>query len=200
MANTLVRFGFKHLGDMGGGSPTYQMTPRAVQSTYSTLIGFGDPVQKLNATSPYVIRATGTTTMTTPVAGIFQGCYYVPSGGTPAWSPYWPGASVVDGTAYLIDSPNALFLVGTLATAIGSGALGQVVTFTGGAPATTGGGYSNAVLDADTLGTAGGTAASFLPFRVNSLYAGIGNGSDPTTNYNWVVVQFNYQQNRAANV
>ena len=51
-----------------------------------------------------------------------------------------------------------------------------------------------------TLGTAGGTAASFLPFRVVSMYQGVGNGSDPTTNFNWVVVGFNFESNRALNV
>lgn len=199
MANTQARFGLKHIGDMGGASPTYQLTNRAIQSTYSTYIGLGDPVQKLNATSPYIIQATGTTLMTSPVVGIFQGCFYTPAGQAPTWSPYWPGASSVDAVAYLIDTPNALFLAATTLTAISTGAIGQTVTFTGGIPATTGGGFSIATIDAATLGTAGGTAASFLPFRVNSLFQGVGNGSDPSSNYNWVVVQFNFAQNRAAN-
>jgi hypothetical protein len=199
MANSQARFGFKHIGDMGGASPTYQLSTRAIQSSYSTYIGFGDPLQKLSATSQYVIQATGTTAMTSPVIGIFQGCMYTPSGQPPTWSPFWPGAAVADAVAYIVDSPNALFLVAATNTAITTGAIGQTIAFTGGAPATTGGGFSIATLDAATLGTAGGTAASFLPFRVNSLYQGVGNGSDPATAYNWVVVQFNFSQNRAAN-
>lgn len=200
MANTQARFGFKHIGDLGGGSPTYQMVTRSIQSTNATTIGFGDPVVKANATSQYIIQAVGTTVVTTPIVGIFQGCMYTPSGGIPTWSPYWPGAAASDATAYIIDSPNALFLAATLLTAITTGAIGQTVAFTGGAPATTGGGFSIATLDAGTLGTAGGTAASFLPFRVVSMYPGVGNGSDPTTNYNWVVVSFNFEVNRALNV
>lgn len=200
MANSTATFGFKHIGDLGGGAPTYQLTTRAIQSSNSTKIGFGDPVVKANATSQYIIQAVGTTVVTTPIIGIFQGCMYTPAGQAPTWSPYWPGAAAVDATAYLIDSPNALFLAATLLTAITTGAIGQTVTFTGGVPATTGGGYSNATLDAATLGTAGGTAASWLPFRVVSMCQGVGNGSDPTTNYNWVVVSFNFEQNRALNV
>ena len=200
MANTQARFGLKHNGYLSGGAPDYQLTTRAIQSSNSTLIGFGDPVVKANATSPYIIQAVGTTVVTTPVVGIFQGCTYTPAGGVPTWSPYWPGAAAVDATAYIIDAPNATFLVATTLTAIATGAIGQNAAFTGGVPATTGGGFSIATLDAATLGTAGGTAASFLPFRILSLYQGVGNGSDPSTNYNWVVVGFNFQQNRALNV
>lgn len=200
MANTQARFGFKHIGFLSGGAPDYQLQTRAIQSTYSTYIGYGDPVVKLNATSQYVIQATGTTVVTSAIAGIFQGCQYTPAGQPPTWSPYWPGASASDAKAYIVDAPNALFLVSTLLTAIATGSIGQTVAFTGGVPATTGGGFSIATIDFATLGTAGGTAAAFLPFRVNSMFQGLGNGSDPTTAYNWVVVQFNYQMNRAASV
>lgn len=201
MANTASRFGFKHNGDIGGGSPTYQLSTRQIQSSNATAIGFGDPVSKVNATSPYITQAFGTTVVTTPVVGIFQGCTFVPSGGgAPVWSPYFPGSTATDATAYIIDSPNATFLAATLNTAIGTTAIGQTVTFSTGAPATTGGGFAIAVLDASTLGTAGGTAASFLPFRVLQMYPGVGNGSDPTTAFNWVVVGFNFAQNRALNV
>lgn len=200
MANTQARFGFRHIGYLSGGAPDYQLATRAIQSTYSTAIGFGDPIVKASATSQYIIQGVGTTVVTTPIVGIFQGCEYTPAGQAPTYSPYWPGASAVDAKAYIIDAPNALFLVATLLTAITTGAIGQNAAFTGGAPATTGGGFSIATLDAATLGTAGGTAASFLPFRVSSMYQGVGNGSDPATNYNWVVVQFNFEQNRALNV
>lgn len=200
MANATAAFGFKHIGYLGGGAPDYQLTTRAIQSSNSTKIGFGDPVVKANATSPYIIQAVGTTVVTTPIVGIFQGCQYTPAGGIPTWSPFWPGAAAVDATAYIMDAPNALFLVATTLTAIATSAIGQTVTFTGTVPATTGGGYSSATLDAATLGTAGGTAASFLPFRVQSMYQGVGNGSDPTSNFNWVVVSFNFEQNRALNV
>lgn len=199
MANTQARFGFKHIGFLSGGSPDYQLTTRALQSTYSTFIGLGDPIVKLNATSNYVVQATGTTIMGAPLVGIFQGCQYTPAGGVPTWSPYWPGAAAADAVAYIIDAPNALFLVATTLTAIATGAIGECAAFTGGVPATTGGGFSIATLDAATIGTTTvvGTAVSSLPFRVVSMYQGVGNGSDPTTNYNWVVVGFNNQINRS---
>lgn len=192
MANVAATFGFKHIGDSSGGSPTYQQSTRLIQSTNATKIGFGDPVQKANATSQYIIQGTASTTQ--PIVGIFVGCQYTPSGGLgiPQWSPYWPGAAAADATAYIIDSPQALFLVATLQTAVTTSNIGNVVNYTTSTPSTVGGGYSVATIDQSTATTTG-TTTSGLPFKIVSLYQGIGNGSDPSTNFNWAVVQFNSQ-------
>jgi hypothetical protein len=53
--------------------------------------------------------------------------------------------------------------------------------------------FSTFVVDQSTL-TTGPTA----PFQVYSMYPGLGNGSDTTTNYNWVIVGFNQQRYRLA--
>lgn len=199
MANTQAQFGFKHLGYLGGGAPDYQLRTFAVQSTNATKIGFGDPVIMAAATAatPYIIQATGALATTQPIVGIFQGCEYIPSGGgAPAWSPYFPGSVAQDAIAYVIDAPNAQFLVATLQTAVTSAMIGQAVNFTTGTCATVGGGYSIATIDQSTA-TSTGTTTSVLPFRIQGLYAGVGNGSDPTTNYNWAIVTFNYQLNRS---
>lgn len=194
MANVQAQFGFKHIGDASGGSPTYQQSTRLIQSTNATKIGFGDPVQKANATSQYIVQGVGSTTPLTPIIGIFVGCQFTPSGGLgiPQWSPFWPGAASADATAYIIDSPNALFLVATLSTAVVTSNIGNVVAFTTGTPSTVGGGYSIATIDQSTATTTG-TTTSALPFKIVSLYQGIGNGSDPSTAFNWAVVQFNMQ-------
>ena len=199
MANTQAQFGFKHLGYLSGGAPDYQLRTYAVQSTNATKIGFGDPVIMAagTAASPYIIQATGALATTQPIVGIFQGCEYIPSGGgAPAWSPFYPGSVAQDAIAYVIDAPNAQFLVATLQTAVTSAMIGQVVNFTTGACATVGGGFSIATIDQSTA-TSSGTTTSVLPFRIIGLYAGVGNGSDPTTNYNWAIVAFNYQLNRS---
>ena len=194
MANTQAQFGFKHIGFLPGYNPDYQLTPVAIQSTYATLIGLGDPVMKSASTSPYIIQATGALAPTQPIIGIFQGCYYVPAGGgAPVWSPYWPGAQAQNGTGYVINSPGAQFLVAALQTAVSSAQIGAAVNFTTGAPTTTGGGFSVATIDESTA-TSTGTTVSQLPFKIVALYPGVGNGSDPTTNYNWAIVTFNFQQ------
>lgn len=197
MANTQARFGFKHIGYLGGGAPDYQQSTRLIQSTYSTAIGFGDPVYKTNATSAYITQGTLALSTSAPMQGIFVGCQFTPSGGgIPQWSPFWPGATTnADATAYVIDAPNALFLVATTLTAIVTTNLGNVINFTTGVPSTAGQGFSIATIDQSTA-TGSGVTASNLPFKIVSLYQGIGNGSDPSTNFNWAVVTFNSQTYR----
>lgn len=211
MANTQAQFGFVPIGYNGGGAPNYAQSSYAILKTYSTAIGFGDPVIRQNATSAYIIQATGALATAAPITGIFVGCMYTPVGGLgiPQWSPGWPGATVAaDAVAYVIDDPAALFRVATLQTALGSGTIGQVVNFTTGVAATTGAMLSIATVDQATATSAGGTAASSLPFKIYGLwgpggggvpgaFGAVGNGTDPTTNYNWVVVGFNNQINRS---
>jgi hypothetical protein len=215
MANASTAFGFKHIGRTSGAPPTFEMSVRAIQSTYASIIGFGDVVTKISSTSPYIGVATNASVTSGPIEGVFIGCQYTPtSGGGVTWSKYWPGnAGASDAVAYIVDDPDAQFLVATLNTAITSANLGQTVNFTTGSinsgttvlPA----GISVMVVDQSTLSNAGGTAASPLPFKVVGLYGpyfgnfgtanypgqfgGQGNGADPTTAYNWVVVSFNNQ-------
>jgi hypothetical protein len=197
VANTQAQFGFKHIGFLPGGAPDYQLQSLTIASTYTTAIGFGDPVTFTTSPAGTLIQGTNTLATTQPIVGIFQGCQLIPVGGTPTWSPFWPSnGAAQNGTAYVITAPNALFLAAALNTAIGSNNIGYNVNFTSGAPVTTGGGYSIATLDQATLTTGLGTTSSFLPFKVFQLYQGIGNGSDPTTPFNWVVVSFNFQLNR----
>ena len=197
MANTQATFGFKETGYLGGGAPDYQMSKYTIQSTNGTQIGLGDPVQYANATSPFIVQATGSNATVTPIIGIFKGCMFIPTaGGAPQFSPFWPGTSSLNGTAYVIDAPNAFFLVAALNTAITSANIGNVVNFTTGAPTTVGAGNSVATIDQSTA-TGTGTTASLLPFRIVGLYPGVGNGSDPTTAFNWAIVGFNNQLNRS---
>lgn len=199
MANTASRFGFKHIGYTAGAGADYQQLPRAIQSSYSTAIGFGDPVVRANTTSPYIIQGTQALATAGTLEGIFVGCFFVPSSGvrTPQWSPNWPGAAAADGVAYVIDAPNAKFVVSTLQTSIASGQIGQVVGFTTGVPNSTTG-VSIAVIDASTIASTAGTTA---PFKILGLvgYLGdgaVGNGSDQNSDYGWAVVGFNNQINR----
>jgi len=190
MANTQAQFGFKHIGYISGGAPDMQLNSNyAIQSSYATAIYQGTPMVK-SAASPYIVPATGTGNLTT-IVGIFQGVDYTPSGGAPTFNQFWPtGGAAADGKAHLIDAPNAMFLVASLLTAVPNTAIGQNIGFSTGAGGTTiGGGFSTYVVDQSTL-TTGATA----PFQVYSLFNGLGNGSDTTSNYNWVVVTFQNQR------
>jgi len=194
MANTQAQFGFRHVGFLSGAGPDYQLQSYTIASAYATQIGFGDPVTFTTSPAGTLIQATPTLATTQPIVGIFQGCNYIPTGGgIPVWSPFWPGVTAQNGTGYVITAPNALFLAASFSTSIGTADIGKNVNFSTGAPVTTGGGFSIATLDQSTLTSGLGTTSSFLPFKVFSLYQGIGNGSDPTTNYAWAVVSFNFQ-------
>ncbi len=195
MANTQAAFGFKHIGYLSGGAPDFQQSPYTIQKTNATAIGFGDPVVVAATTgSPYILQGTPSLATASPILGIFVGCTFINAGGQQQWSPFWPGVtSGADATAYVIDAPNAKFLVAATLTAISSTSIGQVCNFTSGVVSTVGQGFSVATLDQATLTSAGGTAASSLPFKVVGLYPGVGNGSDSTSSYNWVVVTFNNQ-------
>lgn len=192
MANTQASFGFQHFGYLSGGAPDYQQNKGLIQKSYGTAIYFGDPVIK-SASSQYLQVAIGTGNLTA-IAGIFVGCTFTPTGGgIPQWSPWWPGSTqAADATAYIIDAPNALFRVAALLTAVPATAIGQNIGYSTGAGGTTvGGGFSTYTVDQSTL-----TTGSTAPFQVYAMYPGVGNGSDTTTNYNWVIVSFNNQRYR----
>lgn len=189
MANTQAQFGFQHIGYISGGAADYQMNSQyQIQSSYATAILNGTPMVK-SASSQYIIPATGTGNLTT-IVGVFYGADYTPVGGIPSFAPFWPAAAAADGKAHLIDSPLAMFKVAALLTAVPATAIGQNIGFSTGTVGTTiGAGFSGYVVDQGTL-----TTGPSAPFTVHSMYPGIGNGSDTTTNYNWVVVTFNNQR------
>jgi len=190
VANTQTTFGFRHIGYTSGGSPDYQLSTRLILSTNTTKIFRGDPV----VIDPTTGKLQQASSNTVNVAGIFDGCVYTPVGGTPVWSPFWPGAGAsVDATAYIIDAPNAQFLVAALNTSIVTANIGENVGFSIGTGNTVNG-FSAATVDQSTLNT-----TNTLPFRViapcttQGNFGVVGNGSDPTTAYGWCVVTFNNQ-------
>jgi hypothetical protein len=188
MANVQAAFGFRHIGFLPGYSPDYQQLTRQIQSSNATKIFNGDPVIK---STNWIVQASNNTAT---LEGIFVGCNYVPTGGTLTLqpSPFWVGSAASDATGYLINAPGALFLAAALNTAIVTSNIGNMIGFAIGTGSTVGGGFSGATLDASTATT----TVSTLPFQVVSLYQGIGNGSDPTTAFNWAVVTFNNQRFR----
>ncbi len=179
MANTQATYGFKHIGYVSGNAPDYQMQARVIASTNSTKIYRGDPVVK--ASGGFIAQASGTTTT---LDGVFDGCFYQDATGY-HWSPYWPGSATADATAYVISAPGALFQVAAFLTAIVTSNIDNNATFQIGTGSTATG-FSGATLDQASIAT-----TNTFPFRIVSLSQQPGNGSDPTTNYNWVVVTFN---------
>jgi hypothetical protein len=192
MANTQAYYGFLQFQGGAGGAPTFAQSPRRIASTNSTAIFTGDPVMPVVSTANgYITQAAAGTTA---VAGIFVGCKYLStSQKRVVWSSYWPGSDATgDVEAYVIDDPNARFIVQTstssfpmtgTATTMTSGVIGQNAQFTIGTGSTATG-RSGAYLSAV------GTTATY-PFTIVDYAVSFGNGGDPTTQYCNVVVGFN---------
>lgn len=185
MANVNAPFGFQHVGSVGGGAPTFQIT-QGVEVAYNdtNAIYYGDPVTLL--ASGYVTRATAGTT---PVYGIFMGCEYLnPSTGQIQFSKYWPGVAIASTSvvkAYVANDPSAEFLVQATSTNIGRGDVGANVQFTYTAGSALSGLSACSVTSPNTTTT--------LPFRVTRLETV---RCDPTGSYNWVYVTFNNAYSR----
>lgn len=191
MANTQAYFGFTQYQGGAGGAPTFAQSVRRIASS-SGAIYTGDPVMPaVSSANGYIVQASpGSTTL----AGIFVGCKYLNTSlGRTVWSSYWPGSGATgDVEAYVIDDPNARFIVqtstssfpitGTLSTQT-SGVQGQYAQFSIGT-GNTSTGRSGAYLSSLA------TTATF-PFVVIDYQVGFQNGGDPTSQYCNVIVGFN---------
>lgn len=200
MANTNSPFGFQEYYGGAGGAPTFSQSSRRIASGNGTAIYRGDPVMPVVSTANgYITQgAPGSTTL----AGIFIGCKYqqAANNNQTKWSNYWPGSGATgDVEAYVVDDPNARFRVmgnsttfnitGTI-SAMTSSPIGQYAQFaigSGSASTQQSGAYLNSLA----------TTVTF-PFIVLGLVGletpgvmGVGNGADPTTAYNHVIVGFN---------
>jgi len=181
MANTNAPFGFRQYRGLGS-APTYEQSVRLVKSDNTTAIYFGDPVSNLN--TGYITRATAGTAQ---ISGIFAGCKYLStSQKRTVWSNYWPGSdAAADVEAYIIDDPNAQFLVQAGGTAIGLADMGLNIQFNlGTGNASTG--ISGAFVESPAV-------TATLPFRIIGFDVDPpgSNGTDITSAYNYVIVAFN---------
>ena len=160
MANPNAPFGFQQYSG-NGSAPTYEQV--AVVIAYNaSAIYFGDPVEPSDAGT--VVRGDGTTAAA-GIAGIFVGCKYLSvSQKRTVWSNYWPGSDVastqtVEG--YIINDPNAKFLVQSDATGLTQLAVNLNIGYTIGTGNTANGISGAFVSSPDVTAT--------LPFRVVAL-------------------------------
>jgi hypothetical protein len=181
MANTNAPFGFREYRGMGSG-PTYEQSVRLIKSDNTTAVYFGDPVSNLG--TGYITRATAGTAQ---ISGIFAGCKYLStSQKRTVWSNYWPGSDAsADVEAYIIDAPNAQFIVQAGGTAIGLADMGLNIQFnlgTGNADT----GISGAYVESPAV-------TATLPFRIIGFVESPpgANGTDITSAYNQIIVGFN---------
>jgi len=185
MANTNAPFGFRQYSGTGS-APTYEQV--AVVIGYNTTnIFFGDPVEPVNDGT--VAQGDGTTAAA-GIAGIFVGCQYLSvSQKRTVWSNYYPGGTdPATGTiiGYIINDPNAKFLVQTGSTAATQSTVNLNVGYAIGS-GNTANGISAATVDVTTA-----AVTATLPFRVVGLVTEPpGSAGTEAGAYNYVVVAFN---------
>lgn len=181
MANTNAPFGFRQYSGYGS-APTYEQVTMLIANGNTNPIFFGDAVIPLS--TGYIDVATASTVQ---MAGIFAGCtYFSTSQKRVVWSNYWPGSGATgDITAYVINDPNAKFLVQAGGSAIGIADINANVQLNAGTGSTTTGISGMYVESPNTTST--------LPFRVVGLVTTPpgANGTDYTSAYNYVIVAFN---------
>ena len=197
MANTNAPFGFSQAAGLGS-SPTYENfeLPNGGIDYNASAIYRNDPVTRASSTDGTIIQASTGGTVT--LAGIFIGCEYLSTSfQRKVWSNYWPGSDVTSAnqstiSAWIVNDPNAQFLVQSDATGATQAQMGSNVNFNIGTP-TGNGQFSGAYI------TPGSTAATTntLPFQMLQLYSfppsapGTAAGA-----YNWVYVKFNNVETR----
>lgn len=192
MANTQAYNGFQQYYGGAGGAPTFAQSTRRIASGNGTAIYAGDPVMPVVSTANgYITQASPGSTV---LAGIFVGCEYTSvSQKRRVWNSYWPGSDANgDVTAFVIDDPNAQFLVQTSTSAFQvtgsestftSSPVGQYAQFSIGS-GTAASGQSGAFLSSL------GTTVTF-PFIVRAMFSSVSNGGDPTSQFCKVIVGFN---------
>jgi hypothetical protein len=200
--NTQFQFGFNPYGSAAGKVPNFGFRRRTIAYNYATALFRGDPVASNNAGNIVAVSS-----QTAPVAGVFWGCEYQPSGiltQLPIKAKMWPGvaltntASVV--TAFIIDDPDMLYTIAELGStaALTAANIGNNAQWNAGAGGNTATGISSYVLDDGNI-----TTTVTLPIKIMDLYSTYGT---PGTNgtfaalYNWAVVKLNNTDRAAGTV
>ena len=159
MANIDAAFGLRPYEKSGAnynnqGVNAYPINFDGLTTGTTSKIWTGTPVIPLASGLIDIVGAVAGGTV--PLLGVFMGCKYIATDGTPTWSPYWPGYAAIkastEATAYVADNPDALFVLNANA-ALPDNDLFINCDF---ATATTGtdtSGYSLAELDPSTRNT-----------------------------------------------
>jgi hypothetical protein len=208
LSNSNSPFGFRQYQGLGS-APTYEqftIGPGGLSGGIAynaSAIYYGDPVARADSGASTLVQAAGSAGgSTVTMAGVFVGCKYLSTAQKrTTWSNYWPGSDVTSANAvateaYIINDPNAQFLVQSDSTGVAAADLGANNDFNIGT-GTASNGISGAYL------IHGGATTAAYPFRaLNLVWAPPGaNGvstSGTAAAYNYVIVAFNNVETKNA--
>ena len=109
MANVSEKFGLRPYRKLDGSPLVGAQNRYTIASGYATAIFQGDLVEPLTSGN---IQKHGANT-SDAVVGVFNGCFYTdPTTKKPTFSNHYPGSiAASDITAFIVDDPDAVFLV-----------------------------------------------------------------------------------------
>tara|TARA_R100001369_G_scaffold2956_4_gene9645 strand:+ start:8536 stop:9114 length:579 start_codon:yes stop_codon:yes gene_type:complete len=154
MSNQVEKFGLRPYRKLDGTPLVGAQNRYTIASNYNTAIFQGDLVEPLTTGN---IQKHGANT-SDAVVGVFNGCFYTdPTTQKPTYSNFYPGSvAASDITAFIVDDPDAVFLMDADATFARADLFKNYsVTNTTGVTQT---GISKAQLDV----SASGTTATFV--------------------------------------
>ena len=151
MANVSEKFGLRPYRKLDGTPLVGAQNRYRVKNNYGTAIFQGDLV--IPTSTGHIERHTGNTS--NAVVGVFNGCFYTdPTTQKPTFKNFYPGSvAASDITAFIVDDPDAVFLMDSDgAFAVADLYKNYSVTTGGGSTLT---GISQVQLDHSVSGTAG---------------------------------------------
>lgn len=163
MANTDNRKGLYPRKMKGNGDIV--IASYTIASGESTGIFQGDPVKSTGTGKGIVAAAAGDT-----MVGVFTGCEYIDSAGSPQHGNFWPASTVAtDIIAYVYDDPDILFgiQVDEDLVAADIGATADLVATAAGSTST---GLSGFELDSSDIGTGAGVKIYDIVQSVDNAY------------------------------
>jgi hypothetical protein len=183
-------YGFKPVNRIDGLPYAGAIRQIPIASNYNTAIYNGDPVYIAVGGTIAKSSTSGSEVTSATIAGVFVGCQYVNSSGQTVQAQYYPGTSVTNAIAYVVDDPMAAFKVavayanGTVTT-VQENAVGTNMSYYVGTGSTTTG-DSGAWVTA-----ASGNSTSTLPWRVIAV---VPDTNVTSTTFCEVIVKINTQQ------
>lgn len=198
--NVSAPFGFRQYAG-NGSAPTYEQVAAFITAG-ANAIYYGDPVTWQSDGSVARSASTGATPVALGIAGVFIGCKFLSAvQKRVVWSNYYPGGTDPQAgsiEAYVVNDPNAKFVVQSDSTGIALADINSTIGFLIGS-GNTSSGISGAYLDTSTINT-----SSYLqnnPFKIVSVITDppgsqgtISNGTTGGTSgqgYDYAVVMFN---------
>jgi hypothetical protein len=203
--NVSAPFGFRQYAG-NGSAPTYEQVSFPITAG-ANAIYFGDPVTAQSDGSVAQSASTGATPAALGIAGVFVGCKFLSAvQKRVVWSNYYPGGTDPQANtivAYIVNDPNAKFVVQSDSTGIALTDINSTIGFLIGS-GNTSSGISGAYLDTSTINT-----SSYLqnnPFKIVAVVTDppgsqgtISNGTTGGTSgqgYDYAIVMFNNEFTR----